>query len=88
MRDASDLQTFNANPANRPGPFGNSTAAQKIDHILMSPKLFAKATGGVIFRLGAWGGTNGTLWPHYPEITEAAEAASDHCAIWVELAGA
>jgi len=47
--------------------------------------LFAKVTGGTIFRLGVWGGTNGTLFPHFPEITKAAEAASDHAAIVADI---
>ncbi|MFL5028596.1 MAG: hypothetical protein ACJ8E1_01890 [Xanthobacteraceae bacterium] len=53
--------------------------------ILLSPALFAKATGGGIFRMGVWGGTTGKLFPHYPEITKEVEAASDHAAIWAEL---
>ena len=68
-----------------PGTFKNGTASNKIDFILLSPDLFAKATGGGIFRLGVWGGTNGTLFPHFPEITKEVEAASDHAAIWVDL---
>ena len=61
------------------------TASNKIDYILLSPALFAKATGGRIFRLGVWGGKNGTLFPHFPEITKAAEAASDHAAIVADI---
>ena len=52
--------------------------------ILLSPALFAKATGGGIFRMGVWGGTTGKLFPHDPEITKENEA-SDHAAIWAEL---
>jgi hypothetical protein len=44
-----------------------------------------KATGGEIFRMGVWGGKNGTLFPHFPEITKAVEAASDHAAIDAEI---
>src|SRR2546430_11423983 len=51
------------------------------DLVLLSPALFQKATGGEIFRMGVWGGKNGTLFPHFPEITKAAEAASDHAAV-------
>ena len=43
-------------------------------------------TGGRIFRKGAWGGKNGTLWPHYATMTQAAEAASDHAAIYADIA--
>ncbi|MFO1185093.1 MAG: endonuclease/exonuclease/phosphatase family protein [Bauldia sp.] len=69
----------------RPGTYANGTKTNKIDFILMSPQLRAKATAGGIFRMGVWGGTNGTLFPHYPEITKEAEAASDHAAIWADL---
>jgi hypothetical protein len=42
-------------------------------------------TAGKIVRMGAWGGKNGTLWPHYPTLTRAVEAASDHCAVYVDI---
>jgi hypothetical protein len=32
-----------------------------------------------------WGGKNGDLWDHYPEVAAAVDAASDHAAIWVDL---
>ena len=51
----------------------------------VSPALFQKATGGQIFRMGVWGGKNGTLFPHFDEITKAEEAASDHAAIVAEI---
>jgi hypothetical protein len=38
-----------------------------------------------IKRRGVWGGKNGTLFPHLPEIKSAKDAASDHAALWVEL---
>jgi endonuclease/exonuclease/phosphatase family metal-dependent hydrolase len=69
----------------RPGTYRNGTASNKIDFILLSPALFAKATGGAIFRKGVWGGKNGDLFPHYNEIKKESEAASDHAAIWAEL---
>jgi endonuclease/exonuclease/phosphatase family metal-dependent hydrolase len=83
LKDISELPGFQ--DGGRPGTFKNGTAANKIDFILMSPELFAKATAGGIFRDGVWGGTNGTLFPHLPTITREIEAASDHAAIWAEL---
>ncbi|MEN2786183.1 endonuclease/exonuclease/phosphatase family protein [Sphingomonas qilianensis] len=83
LRDVSEVAGFDN--AGRPGTFGNCTASDKIDYILMSPALFALAHGGGIDRSGVWGGTNGTLFPHIPEITKATEAASDHAAIFVDL---
>ena len=69
----------------RPGTFGNGTKSQKLDYILMSPKLSNKVKQGGIERRGVWGGINGNLFPHFPEIVTAKDAASDHAALWVDL---
>jgi endonuclease/exonuclease/phosphatase family metal-dependent hydrolase len=69
----------------RPGTYGNGTESNKIDYILLSPALWQKVTGGGVLRMGVWGGKNGTLFPHYPEITGPAQAASDHAAIWADI---
>ena len=85
----SDLQDISTHPSfddgGRPGTFANGTKSNKIDYILLSPALFAKVKAGGIFRKGVWGGKNGTLWPIYPEIKSASQAASDHAAIWAEI---
>lgn len=83
LKDISEIPGFDDD--GRPGTYKNGTASDKIDYILLSPALFDKATAGGIFRKGVWGGKNGKLFPHYPEITKQAEAASDHAAIWAEL---
>ena len=83
LRDISTHQTFD--DGGRPGTYANGTASNKIDYILLSPALFATVTAGGLFRMGVWGGKNGDLFPHYPEITKAGEAASDHAAIFAEL---
>jgi endonuclease/exonuclease/phosphatase family metal-dependent hydrolase len=69
----------------RPGTYQNGTANNKLDYILMSPKLTDKVQQGGIERRGVWGGTNGTLFPHFPEIKKEMDAASDHAALWVDL---
>jgi endonuclease/exonuclease/phosphatase family metal-dependent hydrolase len=69
----------------RPGTHGNCTAAGKFDYILLSPALFGKVTAAGVERRGMWGGTKGSLWPHFKELTRAEEAASDHAAVWVTL---
>jgi endonuclease/exonuclease/phosphatase family metal-dependent hydrolase len=83
LKDISDFDEFD--DGGRPGTFGNGTAANKIDYILLSPALFQKVTGGHYFRDGVWGGKNGTLFPHFPEITKANESASDHAAVVAEI---
>ncbi len=69
----------------RPGTFGSGAKSSKIDYILLSPELLQLVKSGGIFRMGVWGGKNGTLFPHFPEITKASEAASDHAAVWAEI---
>ena len=84
LKDVRSHANFTADPK-RPGTFGNCTAKEKFDYILLSPALFAKVTGGAVLRKGVWGGTNGTLWPHYPEIKRQVDQASDNAAIYADL---
>jgi endonuclease/exonuclease/phosphatase family metal-dependent hydrolase len=83
LRDIATLQTYVDD--GRPGTYANGTASNKIDYILLSPALRARAAGAGILRMGVWGGVNGTLFPHYPEITQAVHAASDHAALFVDI---
>ena len=92
LLQATDLLDISAHASfddgvsgHRPGTYANGTKSNKIDYVLLSPDLFAAAQRGGIFRKGVWGGTHGTLFEHYPEITVAAEAASDHAAIWADV---
>ena len=71
--------------AKRPGTYGNGTASEKIDFILLSPALYQRVTDGGVERRGVWGGKKGTLFPHLATITKPSEAASDHAAIWAVL---
>jgi endonuclease/exonuclease/phosphatase family metal-dependent hydrolase len=84
LRDISDHPDFD--DGGRPGTYGNGTAANKIDYVLLSPSLYERATGGGIWRKGVWGGRNGTLWPVYDTMTAAVHAASDHAAVYADLA--
>lgn len=68
-----------------PGTYGDGRARDKFDYILMSPELANKVLRGGIERRGVWGGHDGTLFPHFPEIVTAKDAASDHAALWADL---
>jgi hypothetical protein len=85
----TDLEDISQHPAftsdGRPGTYGNGTKSQKIDYVLLSPTLFEKVIGGAVFRLGVWGGKNGTLFPHYQTMTRPIHAASDHAAIYADI---
>lgn len=89
LADGSDLRDISLHSAflsdGRPGTYGNGTASQKIDYLLLSPALFDRVTEGGVFRKGVWGGKNGTLFPHYAEMTKPIHAASDHAAIWADI---
>jgi predicted extracellular nuclease len=89
LADGSDLRDISTHSSffsdGRPGTYANGTASNKIDYLLLSPALFDRVKGGGIFRKGVWGGTNGTLFPHYEEMTKAVHAASDHAAIWADI---
>jgi endonuclease/exonuclease/phosphatase family metal-dependent hydrolase len=85
LRDISTLPVFVPDVPNRPGTYGNGTASQKIDYILLSPALAILATHASVNRMGVWGGKNGNLFPHYPEMTREIHAASDHAALYVDI---
>lgn len=89
--DLADVSTLDGHDdGGRPGTFGSSTAANKIDYILLSPALRARAAASGVFRRGMWPGVRPPKWETYPEIDPrqgGAErhAASDHAALWVDL---
>jgi endonuclease/exonuclease/phosphatase family metal-dependent hydrolase len=83
LRDASDIAGFDWGP--RTGTYASTN--DKIDYLLLSPELHAAATAGGIFRNGVWRGPRvRNPWPMYDTITQPQQAASDHAAIWVDLA--
>jgi exonuclease III len=85
----TDLKDISTHPSftsdRRPGTYKNGTKGNKIDYVLLSPALFDKVIGGAVFRLGVWGGKNGTLFPHYQTMTRDIHAASDHAAIYADI---
>jgi endonuclease/exonuclease/phosphatase family metal-dependent hydrolase len=83
LRDVTDSPHFTSD--GRPGTFGNGTARDKIDYVLLSPPLFERLQDGGIYRRGVWGGRNGTLWEHYPDMAGPQHAASDHAVLWAQL---
>jgi endonuclease/exonuclease/phosphatase family metal-dependent hydrolase len=89
VRNGSSLVDIAKHPKfisdGRPGTYQDGRANDKLDYILMSPKLLDKVQQGGIERRGVWGGTNGTLFPRFPEIKKEIDAASDHAALWVDL---
>jgi endonuclease/exonuclease/phosphatase family metal-dependent hydrolase len=84
LQDISTHPQFDFGP--RQGTFGGGGAKDKIDYVLLSPDLFAKATGGAVFRKGVWHGPKvKNPWPIYDTLTEEVHAASDHAAIYADI---
>ncbi len=88
--DGTDLRDISTHPAfdfgPRKGTFGSGNEKDKIDYLLLSPALFARATGGAIFRQGVWHGPRTkNPWPIYQTLTAEVHAASDHAAIYADL---
>jgi endonuclease/exonuclease/phosphatase family metal-dependent hydrolase len=84
LRDISEHPEFVWGP--RRGTFRGGNEKQKIDYVLLSPALFARARGGGVFRQGVWR-SEGThdKWPMYETIKEEVHAASDHAAIYADI---
>lgn len=89
LGEGSDLRGISEHPLytddGRPGTYDNGTRSNKIDYVLLSPALFEGVTAGGVWRKGVWGGKNGTLFPHYEEMKNPVDAASDHAAIWADV---
>jgi endonuclease/exonuclease/phosphatase family metal-dependent hydrolase len=67
------------------GTYGLSNPGNKIDYMLLSPKLFAKVEKGGVIRTGMWPGSRPKRWDTYEELKRPQDAASDHAALWVDL---
>ncbi len=84
LRDISEHPDFEWGP--RRGTYGSGGEEDKIDYVLLSPDLFARATGGGVFRMGVWRGPRTkNPWDIYDTLTEEKHQASDHAAIYADL---
>ncbi len=88
--DAQNVPDFDV-PLNDPtraprnGTFSSGLPSARIDYILLSPALFARATGGGLFRKGAWPGVQPRLWDVFPGLTHKVHVASDHHVVYVDI---
>jgi endonuclease/exonuclease/phosphatase family metal-dependent hydrolase len=79
LRDISTHENFADD--GRPGTYKSGSKSNKIDYVLLSPALFARVTGGMVFRKGVWS----KFWKPYDTMTRAVHAASDHAAIYADV---
>lgn len=81
-RDVSEHPDFD--DGGWPGTYTTGRAGNKIDYILCSPAVFDAVRAGGMHRSGVW--TASGRWPMYPTLTREVDAASDHHAVWADLA--
>ncbi|WP_310529016.1 endonuclease/exonuclease/phosphatase family protein [Nocardioides sp.] len=90
LLEDTDLTDISAHPDfewnGRLGTWRGGNEKDKIDYVLLSPALFALATGGGVFRMGVYRGP-GTrdAWEVYDTLTRDVDEASDHAAIYADI---
>lgn len=84
LKDIAEHPSFDSGEFTGTGTYGLGNENQKIDYLLLSPKLYSRVTACGIFRKGAWPGKR-ARWEVYPELNEGIHAASDHHVVWCEL---
>lgn len=77
-----DVRDHPSYPTDRPGTFDTGTAANKIDYLIMSPKLKAKLTATGIERRGSY---HPNTWVPFDTVTKKADEASDHHLVWADF---
>ena len=84
LKDAFEHEGFD--DGGYPGTFGLCNQDNKIDYLLLSPALYDTVQAGGVCRDGMWPGARPKRWSTYQELVEPKDAASDHAAVWVDLA--
>ena len=70
----------------RRGTYRSGNEKDKIDYILLTDALFARLTGGGVFRKGVWRGSRTRdPWDIFETLEAPEHEASDHAAIWADL---
>ena len=77
-----DVRDHPSYPTDRPGTFDTGTAANKIDYLIMSPRLRAKLTDTGIERRGSF---HPNSWTPFDTVTSTADEASDHHLVWADF---
>lgn len=69
-------------PTDRPGTYGTGLKTQKLDYLILSPKLQAKLQDVRIERRGAY---HPNLWESFDTVKKSADEASDHHLVWADF---
>lgn len=89
LHEGTSLQDVFRHPAfddgGYPGTFRLCNASDKIDYMLLSPRLFGAVTGGGVFRKGMWPGSRPARWETYVELRREVDAGSDHACVFMDF---
>jgi endonuclease/exonuclease/phosphatase family metal-dependent hydrolase len=85
LKDATDHPNFIPGEFSGKGTYGLGNDNNKIDYLLLSPKLYQRVQAAGIFRKGAWPGSRPKRWTVYPQLKKKLHVASDHHALWVDI---
>jgi endonuclease/exonuclease/phosphatase family metal-dependent hydrolase len=77
-----DVQSHPSWPSDRPGTYDTGTAANKIDYLILSPRLRAALAGTGIERRGSY---HPLSWEPFDTVKSAADEASDHHLVWADF---
>jgi len=80
-RDAMSLDVYHGFP----GTYQRATAAEKIDYLLMSPRLVERVMQVNVFRKGFYAPTKWESFENITKDTKDRNQASDHHCLWVDL---
>jgi endonuclease/exonuclease/phosphatase family metal-dependent hydrolase len=83
MRDIFTHSNFD--DGGYPGTFGLCNVSNKIDYMLLSPKLFQRVAGAGVFRKGMWPGVRPPRWETYDELEKKVHAGSDHACLFMDF---
>ena len=77
-----DVMSHPNYPTDRPGTYGTGLKNNKIDYLIMSPKLQERLQNTGIERRGSY---HPNTWDPFPSVTGKINEASDHHLIWADF---
>jgi len=77
-----DVMSHPSYPADRPGTYGTGLKGNKIDYLIMSPKLRERLQDTGIERRGSY---HPNTWDPFPSVTGKTDEASDHHLVWADF---
>jgi endonuclease/exonuclease/phosphatase family metal-dependent hydrolase len=84
-QDAMALPVYTQQPGVLPGTYGHGNAKEKLDYLLLSPKLVAGAKDVGVFRKGYYAPEKWASFENINKQTKERFQASDHHCVWADV---